>query len=549
MRRHEGSSPRQTRVVATIGLCPEETYATFLDSMAEAGVDVLRLNMSHARAGYAKEREILAWANRPIIDGSAPQVAVLADLQGPKARIGELPTDGLPLADGDTVTLVVDDVVDNTAALAADASEPRHWHVPLPGDVGPAVTRALRTLQNRQPGSCPRVLFGDGEIVVEVTAVAHSAAHARVVAGGALGSRKGVTIRGVDIDLDPFPAKDQADLDFLLDQGIDFLAVSFVRTASDLKRVRRYIAESQGADGPQIRLIAKIETLAAIDNIDGIIEACDGVMIARGDLGLQLGVEEVPLAQKTLATKARERGKPVIVATQMLESMIHNPAPTRAEATDVFNAILDGGDAVMLSGETSVGSRPYTVVETIARLALVAERYRSNPEALKRDRKWMRRYAREHAEDPFIGRINEEFALTAVQFAEHIPATAVVSFTRSGGTPRRLSRYRSAVPLLAVCSDDRVARSLLLCYGVHPIVVRDFDVDRDGTSPMVDAARDVLRTRYGLTPGDALVLTDGFNWPRGGTNSLRVLVEDLDAARGKERKRRSTGRFRNVMPR
>lgn len=532
MRRHKGERPRQTRIVATIGLCPEETYAEYLDGMVEAGVDVIRLNMSHAGKGYEKEREILTWANKPVADHGAPPVAVLADLQGPKARVGELGEKGLELIDGTTVRLVTD----------AAKPDPDIVSIALPGEVGPAAIRALRTLQREQPGTHPRVLFGDGDLVVEVTGVEQTFARARVLAGGTLSSRKGVTIRGVDIDLDPFPQKDQQDLSFLLEEGVDFLAVSFVRTASDVKRVRRYIAEKQGPKGPKVRVIAKIETLAAIQNIAGIVDASDGIMIARGDLGLQLGVAEVPLAQKTLARHARGKGKPVIVATQMLESMISNPAPTRAEATDVFNAILDGGDAVMLSGETSVGSRPYAVVETIGRLALVAERYRADPTTVAQERQ----VNTNDQSDSFISRINEEFALTAVLFAERIPAKAVVTFTRSGGTPRRLSRHRSAVPLLAVCQSERVARSLLLCYGVHPVVMNDFDVDVDGPSRMIKVARRVLRANYGLTPGDALVITAGVDWPKGGTNSIRVLVEDVDEALGNDRKRRSTGRHRRM---
>ncbi|HAN30132.1 MAG TPA: pyruvate kinase [Myxococcales bacterium] len=529
MRRHHGNQPRHTRIVATIGLCKGPNYGTYLDEMVEAGTDVIRLNMSHAQQGYEKEREILAWANQPLANLSGPRVAVLGDLQGPKARIGEFPDGGLALEEGQSVTMRL-----------ADSDDFSLDQIPMPGEVGPAVLRSLRTLKLERPESDLLVLFGDGELVIEVQEITADAAHARVVAGGVLGSRKGITIRGVDIDLDPFPDKDQRDLAFLLEKGIDFLAVSFVRQAVDLQRVRQFV-EDHGSTMP--KLIAKIETIAAIDNIEAILDECDGIMIARGDLGLQLGYEHVPVAQKNLAERARHRGKQVIVATQMLESMIHNPAPTRAEATDVFNAILDGGDAVMLSGETSVGSRPMVVVETIAGLALVAERFRANPEALKRDRKVMRRIIRDSDNLRFIDRISEEFALNAVQLAEQIPAFAVVSFTRTGGTSRRMSKFRSSAPLLAMCNSAEVARSLLLCFGVHPVVLRDFDVDRDGFNKMIEAARDVLRSEFGLTRGDAIVLTNGFDWPKGGTNSIRVLVEDFAEARGKDRRRRATGRL------
>jgi len=212
----------------------------------------------------------------------------------------------------------------------------------------------------------------------------------------------------------------------------------------------------------------------------------------------------------------------------MLESMVEHPFPTRAEATDVFNAILDGGDAVMLSAETSVGKRPTLVVETMDGIARKAESYRLDPEHLKHKRKAQRRVARTHVADPFVGRINEEIALTAVQFAEHIPARAIVSFTRTGGTPKRLSQYRPAVPLLAICNNETVARRLLLHYGVHPIILRKLN-DPDFEA-IVEAARSTLKSNYNLQPGDAIVVTAGVDWPRGGTNAIRVMVEELDTA-------------------
>ena len=523
MRRYEGASARQTRIVATVGRCPEgETWPAYLDRLVLAGVDVLRLNLSHVSAGYSCEQEILAWANRPVADRSAPTVAVLADMQGPKARIMAPPGDGVQLVDGELISLAPPghhpEVTGQQIAERLEVSEA----------TGSAIVRSLAGLLASNPGLQPLMLLGDGDWVLRVLNHDDRGLVALVEAGGRVSGRKGVTLRGVDIDLDPFPAKDQADLRFCLKQGIDFVAISFVRGAADIRRVKAFIDAELPAGAERVPVIAKIETLSATEAIDEILDVADGIMIARGDLGLQLGLSEVPLMQKMLALKARARGKPAIVATQMLESMIHNPAPTRAEATDVFNAVLDGGDAVMLSAETSVGTRPCVAVQTIDELARAAERYRADPEHIKRDRKAMRRHARANAEDPYIGRINEEFALTAVQFGEHIPARAVVSATRSGGTPRRQSRYRPAIPLLAVCNSDRVARSLLLCYGVHPIVLRDYDANLAGRNKLVDLARETLRRDYGLRGGDAIVLTAGIDWPRGGTNSLRVLVEDLE---------------------
>ena len=528
MKRFEGDRARQTRIVATVGRCPAgQTWPTYLERLVAAGVDVLRLNMSHVSDGHRTEREILDWANRPIADHCAPTVAVLADLQGPKARIMAPAGDGLTLVEG---TLV---------SLAPPGHQPESGGQEVAGRIavseatGAAICRSLAVLLARQAGSQPLLLLGDGDWTMRVLAHDGRGLVARVEAGGLLSGRKGVTLRGVDIDLDPFPAKDQADLRFCLGERVDFVAISFVRSADDVRRVQAFIAQTLPDHAERVPVIAKIETLSATENIDEILSTADGIMIARGDLGLQLGLSEVPLMQKMLAQKAREHGKPAIVATQMLESMIRNPAPTRAEATDVFNAVLDGGDAVMLSAETSIGSRPCVAVQAIDELARAAERYRADPEHLKRDRKAMRRHARARASDPYIGRINEEFALTAVQFGEHIPARAVVSATRSGGTPRRQSRYRPAIPLLAVCSDDHVARSLLLCYGVHPVVLRDYHASVEGRSRMVELARQTLRRDYGLRSGDAIVLTAGIDWPRGGTNTLRVLVEDLEGKKGR----------------
>ncbi len=521
MKRHEGTHPRQTRIVATIGLCPEPNYPQFLDKLTEAGVDVLRINMSHCDADYAKETAILAWANRPVPSLSPPVVAVMADLQGPKSRIGKLPDEGLELLAGHTVLLVPDGV---TVTDGGDALQ-----VPLPQPLGRGVMTSLRRLMAQKPTLRPSVLFGDGDIVVEAVALEAEYVRCEVVAPGHLGSRKGITIREIDLDLDPFPDKDQRDLQFCLTHGIDFVALSFVRTRADVEHIRAFIQAHAKPSERDVRLIAKIETLSAIENIDGILEASDGIMVARGDLGLQLGVEEVPLVQKQLVVAARRHGKPVIVATQMLESMITNPSPTRAESTDVFNAIVDGGDAVMLSGETSVGTRPYLVVATMDRITRKAEAWMHD---LHKRTPKAPLSSFESATTTHLHRINEAFSATAVQFAEHLPAKAIVCFTRTGRTPERLSRHRPSVPLLAFCGSARAARALLLYFGVHPVVMTGFDADREKLQRMVHAAREILYRQYGMSRGDAIVVTAGIDWPKGGTNALQVLIEDHALAAG-----------------
>jgi len=523
MKRHEGSRPRQTRIVATIGLCADKDYPTFLQRLCDAGADVFRLNLSHSDADYAKEREILAFVNQPLANHEAPRVAVMADLQGPKARIGKVAGDGIELVAGRTVLLVPESA---TAPRSDDSPV-----IPLPEPLGAGILRSLHDLAVDQPDLRPSVLFGDGDIVVEVTSLEADHARAIVVAGGVLGSRKGITIREIDLDLDPFPEKDQRDLAFCLEQGVDYVALSFVRTVADLQRVRAFIDAKLPPDAPEVRIIAKIETLAAIGHIDALLQNCDGIMVARGDLGLQLGVEEVPLVQKQLVAAARRHGKPVIVATQMLESMITNPQPTRAEATDVFNAIVDGGDAVMLSGETSVGLRPYQVIATMDRITRKAESWCQEQDRLKGDQRAPRTPDQDETGSTHLLRINEAFAATAVQFAEHLPARAIVCFTRTGRTPERLSRHRPTVPLLAFCSTPRVARLLLLYYGLHPVLLAGFDADQHKLAVMVESARKILREHYRMGRGDAIVVTVGVDWPKGGTNALQVLIEDHEVAR------------------
>ena len=281
-----------------------------------------------------------------------------------------------------------------------------------------------------------------------------------------------------------------------------------------------------GEGATQPPLIAKIETLSAVRNIEEILPEVDGIMIARGDLGLQIGVEAVPLGQKELIRAARGHGKAVIVATQMLESMVANPSPTRAEATDVFNAITDGCDAVMLSGETSVGSRPVTVVETMDRIARLAESYHGDPESQKRERKVIRAKMGAKIEHQTIGRVNEDMALMAVQFGEDIPAHSVLSFTRTGATLRRMSHYRPSPPLIGACRTPEIARSLLIHYAVHPVLM-PYTEEAPSISYLVEMVRPILRRKFALQPGAAVVVTGSIDWRRGGTNTIRVVVEDM----------------------
>jgi len=518
MRRHEGHAPRQTRIVATIGPALDNDYPKMLEALCAAGVDVLRLNFSHADKDYAKEREILAWANRPLRSGAAPTAAVMADLQGPKMRIGMLPRGGLNLMEGQEIRLVREET-------PTPPSQEQGLTVAIPEPVASALFTALRDWLHARPSEPPKVVFGDGDPVAQVTRVGESEAYGTVSSGGMLGSHKGITVRGIDLDLEAFPDKDQADLLFALQQGVDYVALSFVRTAKDLERVRAFVAE-QRPDVAAPRLIAKIETVSSIWAIEGILAASDGIMVARGDLGLQLGVEEVPALQKQLIAAARRAGKPCIVATQMLESMIQSPAPTRAEASDVFNAIVDGGDAVMLSGETSVGKHPLDAVATMDSIVRKAEAWCNRP-GMRAPRPGL--HAELDAEADPVEAINEAFASTAVQFAEHLRARAIVCSTRTGRTPERLSQHRPSLPVLAFCASEGVARQLLMYYGVHPVLHTGLEAQQRRFTAMIEAARATLRAHYGLQRSDAIVATAGVDWQRGGTNTLRVLIEDRDS--------------------
>ena len=520
MRRHEGSKARQTRIVATLGFAPDGDYPAMLEALCAAGVDVLRLNLSHADADYAKEKAILAWANRPVGAREAPLAAVMADLQGPKMRIGTLAPGGLKLREGQHIRLAHED-----APPHDDADCPT---IGIPDPVATALLKALREWMQLHPGEGANVVFGDGDPVAQVSSVGERDAFAVVTSGGPLGSNKGITVRGIDLDLEPFPEKDQRDLLFALDQGVDYVALSFVRNAADLERVRAFIA-AQRPQGPWPRIIAKIETVSAIGAIDAILKASDGIMVARGDLGLQLGVEEVPSLQKELIAAARRAGKPCIVATQMLESMMQSPAPTRAEASDVFNAIVDGGDAVMLSGETSLGHHRIEAVATMDRIVRKAEAWCDGP-GVRSPRPSLA--AIPLVSGDAVERINAAFASTATQFAEHVHARAIVCSTRTGRTPERLSLYRPNVPVLAFCASERIARALLMYYGVHPVLLPGFNAQEQRLTVMVDAARDLMRKHYHLQRSDAIVVTAGVDWPKGGTNTLRVLIEDQDTVVG-----------------
>jgi pyruvate kinase len=400
-------------------------------------MDVARLNMSHGEyadheANLANVRAAAAAVGRP--------VGVLADLQGPKIRLGRFASGKEVLEVGATFTITVDDI-------AGDVNRCSTTFKGLPGDVNPG----------------DRILIDDGRLMLQAVSVSDTDVVTEVLVGGPVSNNKGINLPGVAVSVPAMSEKDSEDLRWALRHGVDMVALSFVRSAADIDIVHQIMDE----EGRRVPVIAKIEKPQAVENLDEIIDAFDALMVARGDLGVELPLEDVPLVQKRIVTAARRWAKPVIVATQMLESMISAPRPTRAEASDVANAILDGADAVMLSGETSVGEYPVVTVETMARIVSTTE---AHGQEQMQDIAW----------DPHT--TSGVITKAAAEVGERIDAKFLVAFTHSGDSARRLSRLRSQIPVLAFTPVEQTRAALTLSWGVESFLV-----------PMVDHTDDMIR--------------------------------------------------------
>lgn len=389
-----------------------------MEELLRAGLDVARFNMSH---GDHSEHSRRLDDTRAAMGAVGKTVGLLADLQGPKIRLGTFAEGKVSLSHGQKFTITIDDVPGDDQRVSTT-------YKGLPADVKPGDT----------------ILIDDGRIALEATEVSATEVITRVTVAGPVSNHKGINLPGVAVNVPALSAKDEDDLRWALRNGFDMIALSFVRRGSDVDRVHQ-IMDEEGIRRP---VIAKIEKPQAVENLDEIIDAFDGFMVARGDLGVELPLERVPLVQKRIIRKARKWAKPVIVATQMLDSMISAPRPTRAEASDVANAILDGTDAVMLSGETSVGTYPVETVQTMARIVENTEKH-GIKEISKI--KW----------DPHTtGGI---IAMSAAQSANQLGARYMVAFTQSGDTARRMSRLRNEVPLIVFTPDEQTAHWLTLC--------------------------------------------------------------------------------------
>ncbi len=472
---------RRTKIVATLG--PASRDPAIVRRLVDEGVDVFRLNYSHGTHGSQEEtlravREASARAGR--------EVAVLQDLAGPKIRTGEVEGGGsLPLETGEVVVL-----------------EAR------PGPVRPGRLTSNRPELVRELHPNDRVLLSDGRLELVVEEETPGGIRLRVTRGGTLSGRAGINLPSTRLAVPSLTDKDEADLVHGLTAGADLTALSFVRAAEDLAEPRR-IAGDRGQD---LFLVAKIEKPEAIANLDAILERADAVMVARGDLGVEVPAEDVPLLQKRIIRAANERRIPVITATQMLESMIEHPVPTRAEASDVANAIFDGTDAVMLSGETATGRHPVEAVRTMARIAEKADVPMEAPG--------------ERRAAPGVLPPPEAVARAASRAAADVEARAIVVYTESGGTARLLASTRPAVPVLALSPDLRTVRRLCLSWGVYPRLMPRVE----GLEEMLRLGEQLLVDAGQVRPGDRVIVVSGTRAAhRGGTNMMKVHIvgEDL----------------------
>ncbi|GGR71669.1 pyruvate kinase [Streptomyces humidus] len=467
---------RRAKIVCTLGPATD-TYDQ-LKALVDAGMDVARFNLSH---GTHAEHEERYHRVRKASDETGRSVGVLADLQGPKIRLGHFAQGPVLLERDDPFTITVEE------GIAGDGTRCGTTHAGLAQDVTPG----------------ERILVDDGKVCLEVTGVDGPRVHTRVIEGGVVSDHKGLNLPGVAVSVPALSKKDEEDLRWALRTGFDVIALSFVRTGRDILDVHRIMDE----EGRRLPVIAKIEKPQAVENIDDIVAAFDGIMVARGDLGVEMPLEQVPIVQKRAIKLAKRNAKPVIVATQMLDSMIENSRPTRAEASDVANAVIDGTDAVMLSGETSVGAHAVQTVRTMAKIVEAAEE-----DLLAKGLPPLTETNKPRTQGGAVAR-------AAAEIGDFLDAKFLVAFTQSGDTVRRLSRYRSPIPLLAFTPEPATRSQLNLTWGVETFL----GPAAASTDAMVGQV-DELLLRYGrCEKGDVVVITAGSPpGVAGSTNLVRV---------------------------
>ncbi len=476
---------RHTKIVCTIG--PASENLEILKQMIEAGMTVARLNFSHgSHEEHAKRIELIRQAAKE----TGRQIAIMLDTKGPEIRTGLIEGDKITLKNGDNIILTIEEIIGTKEKISVS-------YKGLTKDV--------------KEGT--RILLDDGLIELVVKKIEGNDVYCEVQNGGDLSSRKGVNIPGVHVNLPAITEKDISDILFGIEQDVDFIAASFIRTASDVLEIRK-ILEEHNAD---IHIISKIENQAGVNNIDEILSVSDGIMVARGDLGVEIPSEEVPLVQKTLIEKCNRIGKPVITATQMLDSMIRNPRPTRAEANDVANAIFDGSDAVMLSGETAAGKYPIEAVKTMAKIAERTETALKYEEILGKKEMLPQRT------------VTDSISYASCNIALELGASAIITPTASGFTAKMVSKYKPKSKIIAATPSPKVARKMCLVWAVYPVLVNQ----TYGTDEMItEGVKRSLEAGL-ISLGDLVVVTAGVPvGVPGTTNLLKVHIVGEVVARG-----------------
>lgn len=477
---------RHTKIVATLG--PASESAEMIKALIEHGVDVIRLNFSHGTLDEQKERLRKV---RAISESLGKYIPVMLDNRGPEIRIGQFANGEVMLSAGQTFVL--------TTRRIEAGDEHKVWvnYDGLPEDLSVG----------------DRVLLDDGLLEMQVETISGPDVACRVIVGGVLSNRKKINVPSRQLNLPPLSPQDVEDLRVGVELGFDLVAASFIREAADVVAIRK-VMESFGADIP---IIAKIENDQGVKNAESILRVADGLMVARGDMGVEIPVEEVPMVQKRLISSANRAGKPVITATQMLDSMIRNPRPTRAEASDIANAIMDGTDAIMLSGETASGKYPIESVDVMGRIATRTESSLAYREI------FLRRNPPEKAT------VTDAISHATVSAAADLNARAIITSTRSGSTAKTVAKYRPEAPVIAVTHDPKVARGLNLYWGVFPLVG---EAVKDTDSMMNEAVRRAEEEGF-VKSGDLVVLTAGVPAAiPGSTNLLKVSIVGDVVARG-----------------
>ncbi len=479
------ATARRAKIVGTLG--PVSNNPTTFRELIRAGLDVARLNFSH---GTHPEKTKLIEMVRTVAAEEGKPICILADLQGPKIRTGKLvDRKAVLLEEGKRLTITPREV-EGTAAL---------------------VGTTFKTLaENLEPGS--RILLSDGLIELSVHAIHGADVECDIVNGGMLGENKGINLPGIPVRVPSLTEKDEEDLEFVLGQGVDMVAVSFVRTAEDVRIVKDRVA----ALGAETWIIAKLEKPQAIEHLEEILAVADGVMVARGDLGVEVPPEKVPAIQKHIIRRAAVHRKPVITATQMLESMIENPRPTRAEASDVANAVYDGSDAVMLSAESAAGKYPVQAVAMMAKIVAETEmQMRNDPP----------RVAAQHPEHGRLS-VTETICESMAHAAEDLDVSAIAVFTETGTTARYLSKYRPGPRIFALSNSEIVIRRMMLLWGVYPLHCPKMK----NTDQMVDTAEQILEEAGLVKQREIMGIVAGTRTRTGSTNFMRLhLVGDRDS--------------------